>query len=251
MSSNGTGSSQRSLQPSPTNSIHNPPLRKLDKDYDGDAAETLVNLHSYPQEPRGYPPSSHGGPTRSPPTSRLPAGSPHVPPKYPMAMGRPQTPVSKRPLSPGPDEMNKRAKMAMSQRRGPSPPPPSRQTPTHSQRPSPIPFRQQPTSHSPESRQVDPNSYPPSPPIPTNLPPHPRPTGLSGHATGPGMLPPLSTRSPPSAADRSSRSSGSVSPPRGKRDIVVPSGSPQGPKETPSPSSGHHSHLSHSSRGMR
>ena len=37
MSSNGTGSSQRSLQPSPTNSAHGAaPVRKLDEDYDGD-----------------------------------------------------------------------------------------------------------------------------------------------------------------------------------------------------------------------
>ncbi|KAK7688149.1 hypothetical protein QCA50_008519 [Cerrena zonata] len=253
------GSSQRSLQPSPTNSVHGAPVRKLDEDYDGDAAETLVNLHSYPQDPRGYPLPPPSGPMRSPPTTRLPAGSPHTLAKYPMVMGRPQTPgVGKRPLSPGPDEhteSSKRAKMAMGQRRGPSPPPGSRPTPTHSQRPSPIPFRQQPTSHSPESRQIDNSSYPPSPPIPTNLPPHPRPTGLAGHAIGPGapgMLPPMTSRSPPSAADDDRhRSSGSVSPPRGKRDIVLSSGSPPGTKGTPSPSSSHHSHMSHSSRGAR
>ena len=170
-------------------------------------------------------------------------------------MGRPSTPSGKRPLSPGPDEldMNKRAKMSASSRR-PSPPG-NRST---SQRPSPIPFRQQPTSHSPsESRQADNGNYPPSPPtaIPTSLPPHPRPTGLSGHPTGPGapgMLPPMASRSPPSAVDGDRhRSSGSVSPPRSKRDIVLPAGSPPGAKGTPSPSSSHHSHLSHSSRGPR
>lgn len=49
MSSNGTGSSQCSLQPSPINSAHGAaPVRKLDKNYDSDAAETLVNMHSYP-----------------------------------------------------------------------------------------------------------------------------------------------------------------------------------------------------------
>ena len=207
--------------------------------------QRLVNMHSYPPDHR-YGPSS-SGPIRSPPTNRVPAGSPHA--RY--AMGRPSTPSGKRPLSPGPDEldMNKHAKMSASSRR-PSPPG-NRST---SQRPSPIPFRQQPTSHSPsESRQADNANYPPSPPtaIPTSLPPHPRPTGLSGHPTGPGapgMLPPMASRSPPSAVDDDRhRSSGSVSPPRSKRDIVLPARSPPRAKGTLSPSSSYYSHLLHSS----
>lgn len=88
MSSNGTGSSQRSLQPLPANSTHGPPLRKLDEDYDGDAAETLVNMHSYQQDPRFPPPPPGPGSMRSP-TVR---GSLS---KYPSLMGCPRTPGSK------------------------------------------------------------------------------------------------------------------------------------------------------------
>ncbi|CAL1697020.1 unnamed protein product [Somion occarium] len=260
-SSQRTGSSTRSTQPSPTNSIHAPPSRELDENYDEGVAETLMHLHSYqPSDPRGYPPPPPGanlnGSVHSPSTNRLPQGSPHIVSRYPAAVVRNSPPINaKRPLSPGPDDHTemKRAKVGSVNRRNASPPG-GRPTPTPSRRPSPIPFRQQPTSHSPESRQVD-NS---SPAIPTMLPPHPRPigAGLAGHApVGPGMpLPPLSTRSPPSMEDDHMGSSRSASPPRGqgKREIVLhPTGSPQGPKGTPSPSSSHHSHVSHSSRGAR
>ena len=114
MSLNGTGLSQRSLQPSPTNSAHGAtPVRKLDQDYDGDTAETHVNVHSYPLEHR-YGPSSSGL-ICSRPTNHVSAGSPHT--RY--AMGHSSTPSGECSLNPGPNEleMNKYTRMGMSSRR--------------------------------------------------------------------------------------------------------------------------------------
>ncbi|KAI0638845.1 hypothetical protein C8Q77DRAFT_1045783 [Trametes polyzona] len=255
-SSNGSDSANRSVQPSPTNSTHHPPTRALDEDYDEGVAETLIGLASSsyrPSDPRGFAaPTGPGG-------NRMVAASPqqqHAMARRPSISSRTSPSNNKRPLSPGPDDHDaKRSRVgSMSQRV--SPPSNGRPTPTPSTRLSPIPFRQQPTSHSPDMRQPPEHarSYPSSPQIgtgqvqtgglPTMLPPHPRPIG-AGHGAAPSMgLPPMSTRSPPSnvtsPAEDERMHSRSASPPRGgKREIVLHSaqgGSPGG-KATPSPSS--------------
>ncbi|KAI1790441.1 TPR-like protein [Ganoderma leucocontextum] len=248
-SSNGSVSANRSVQPSPTNSTHFTPSRHLDEDYDEGVADALIGLKNYqPSDPRGFAaPSGPGG-------QRLPLGA--SPPQQhlvrrPSVSSRTSPSTNKRPLSPGPEDQPdvKRSRIgSMSQRV--SPPSNGRPTPTPGPgtRLSPIPFRQQPTSHSPDMRQPPlesaRSSYPPSPQLPTMLPPHPRPlgAGLAGH------LPPMATtRSPPSTvtspAEEERMGSRSASPPRGKREIVLGQASPTvGPgsgtmKGTPSPSS--------------
>ncbi|KAJ3489389.1 hypothetical protein NLI96_g2166 [Meripilus lineatus] len=236
VSSNGSGSASRSVQPSPTNSTHVAPARDIDEDYD-EGVSGLLDLANRGES--RYPPPPPPGYSRSPPNNggRMSATSPHSMAKHPaMMMGRGSPSLSsKRPLSPGPDDHpeHKRSRVGSINRRV-SPPDVVRGTPTPSTRPSPIPFRQQPTSHSPETRQNVDNSYPPSPALPTMLPPHPRPigAGMSGMP-----IPSMNTRSPPNMeSDRIN--SRSASPPRGqgKREIVLHSAS------TPSPSSSHGSH---------
>ncbi|KAI0771034.1 hypothetical protein BD413DRAFT_476503 [Trametes elegans] len=245
-SSNGSGSANRSVQPSPTNSTHLPPTRALDEDYDEGVADALIGLASYrPSDPRGFAaPSGPGG-------NRMVAPSPqqqHLS-RRPSISSRTSPSTNKRPLSPGPDDHvdAKRSRVgSMSQRV--SPPSNGRPTPTPSTRLSPIPFRQQPTSHSPDMRQPPENarSYPNSPQLPTMLPPHPRPigAGLAGHGAPSSMsLPPMATRSPPSHGasphEDERMHSRSASPPRGKREIVLHSAQGGSPatKTTPSPSS--------------
>ncbi|THU87762.1 hypothetical protein K435DRAFT_681095, partial [Dendrothele bispora CBS 962.96] len=166
-SSNGSGSSAR---PSPTSaSTPRPPSRVIDEDYDG--ADTLLDL------------ANRGGSANSPTVS---SGSRHSDPSSrPLVSHRdsissnrshmsppPQQGPLKRPLSPGPEETeSKRTRVDSVKRRGSSPTP-GRRTPVQSTRPSPIPFRTQPTSHSPEARH---DPYPGSPTVPSVLPPHPRP----------------------------------------------------------------------------
>ncbi|KAL4254529.1 hypothetical protein ABKN59_003203 [Abortiporus biennis] len=268
VSSNGSGSASRSVQPSPTNSVHLPPARALDEDYDEGVAETLMDLASSrgPTDPRGYPGAPPlSGYARSPPNNggRITATSPHSMAKHPamMARGSPTT-SSKRPLSPGPEDHPelKRSRVGSMSGRRVSPPEPAA---TSSTRPSPIPFRQQPTSHSPETRQAVDSSYPPSPSLPTTLPVHPRPVGLSGSHVGPGVpLPPIKNMRTPPEDERDRMHSRSESPPQppmprgqGKREIVLhPAGAGVGAgspplnsggalqKGTPSPSSSHGSH---------
>ncbi|KAL7285931.1 hypothetical protein ACG7TL_001045 [Trametes sanguinea] len=256
-SSNGSGSANRSALPSPTNSNHLPPTRALDEDYDEGVADALIGLASYrPSDPRGFAaPSGPGG-------NRMVAASPqqqHAMARRPSISSRTSPSNNKRPLSPGPDEHGdvKRTRVgSMGQRVSPPsigrPPSNGRPTPTPS-RLSPIPFRQQPTSHSPDTRQPpEPaRSYPNSPQmsnkLPTTLPPHPRPigAGFAGHGAPPSMsLPPMATRSPPSnstsPAEDERMHSRSASPPRGgKREIVLHSAQGGSPvtKTTPSPSS--------------
>ncbi|KAI0668673.1 hypothetical protein C8Q78DRAFT_993262 [Trametes maxima] len=254
-SSNGSGSANRSVQPSPTNSTHLPPTRALDEDYDEGVADALIGLASYrPSDPRGF-----AVPTGPGSSGRMVSASPqqqHLMTHRASISSRPSPPNNKRPLSPGPDDHidAKRSRVgSMSQRV--SPPSNGRPTPTPSSgaRLSPIPFRQQPTSHSPDMRQPPDSarSYPNSPQLPTMLPPHPRPigAGLAGHG-----LPPMATRSPPTHGHGHGRGnsrsppedermhSRSASPPRGasKREIVIQAaqaaGSPVA-KTTPSPSS--------------
>lgn len=246
ISSNGSGSASRSVQPSPTNSIHLPPAREIDEDYDNEneGVSGLLGL-SRPSDSRAYPPPPPPGYSRSPPNNggRMTATSPHSMIKHPAMMGRNSPSLNaKRPLSPGPEDHpeSKRSRVGSLNRRV-SPPDAVRATPTPPTRPSPVPFRQQPTSHSPETRQGVDNSYPPSPALPTMLPPHPRPIG-AGMSGMPHL--PMGARSPPNMEDDRLHSR-SASPPRGqgKREIVLhPAGSPPVAKGTPSPSSSHGSH---------
>ncbi|CCM06303.1 uncharacterized protein FIBRA_08554 [Fibroporia radiculosa] len=249
----GTGSVGRSVQPSPTGSAHHPPARVVDEDYDEGVAEMLMEFAAYrPGDPRGYPPPP-GAPVggRGPPQQ-----SPHVAHRRSSLSSRTTPPLgTKRALSPGPggaEERDgadyKRSRVGSMNSHRVSPPSGGRPTPTPSAI-SPAPFRTQShahPSHSPETRQpAEARSYPPSPSLPTMLPPHPRPIGASGHA---GMsLPPMARSSPPHSSHQSTeeeRHARSVSPLRPKREIVLhqaapgpAGGSPPGAKGTPSPSS--------------
>ena len=218
-----------------------------------------------------------GPPTRSPTVS---SGSRHTDPSprpHPGSSNRSRltSPSSqsgslKRNLSPVPDELdnnnNKRTRMDGLKRR--VTPPAGRRSPLPSTRPSPIPFRTQPTPHSPETRQAlelyapsSPHHHPTSLPPHPVLPPHPRPIGAAGLASHgsvgsvPIALPPIATLSPTSTApspvtggmereDRmqSSVASRSSSPPvppsKAKLSEIVRPGAPGSPtavKHTPSP----------------
>ncbi|KAF7800323.1 hypothetical protein EIP86_011573 [Pleurotus ostreatoroseus] len=277
-SGSGSGSANRSAQPSPTNSVHLPPPRSIDEDYDEGVAEALVTMASYrggPSDPRSFsgPVPGSAVSTRSPPSARMNAQmsphamSPHTMTKNPL-LNRPSPPLgTKRPLSPGPDDTPdlKRSRVGSMSRRMPSP----TNAASSSTRPSPIPFRQQPTSHSPEIRGgVDPtHSYPSSPamstPLPQSLPmpPSARPVNermaLAAHGPGvPGSMMHAHphSRSPTNSAtsptmeehmrDRDSASPRNRDMPP-KREIVLhtAAGSPQRPasKNTPSPPSSNHS----------
>ncbi|KAJ7630409.1 TPR-like protein [Roridomyces roridus] len=249
VSSNGSGSSGRSVQPSPTSAAPRVPSRVVDDDYDEPGvADALMGLASYREMPapsmEGNFSLAHGffwkSPQRPGTTCSLPSG------------------LGIRPLSPA-DEVtdNKRSRVEVLNRRDSSSV--GRRTPVPSTRPSPIPFRTQPASHSPETREP----YPASPPLPAVFPPHPRPVGAAGlsssvHMIAPIALPPIATLSPTSTAaspapserdrersrDRESRddkmqvdSNHSASPPptRSKPVEVVHLRTP--PKHTPSPPS--------------
>ena len=247
-SSTGSGSAGRSVQPSPTGSAPHPPSRIVDEDYDEGVAEVLVNLaqssnapyHS-PADPRSFgPPSGPGG--RPPPT--------HSPTimhrdRRPSMSSRASPPTgTKRPLSPGPDDRDaelKRTRVSSISSGGNGNGNGGRRVSPHSGsggRPSPIPFRQQPTSHSPEARQPEGSS--PGSSLPTMLPPHPRPIGMSnnpGHASPGGSGPPTGPMD-----DERTHHARSASPIRQKREIVLHQASGTSPagsiaKGTPSPSS--------------
>ena len=202
-SSAGSGSQSRSAQPSPTSTVPTAPTRPIDEDYDEGVAETLIGLASY----RGAPeqaPTFANGPVSS--TVRPISPSPSMrsnshrgsisstrsrasPP--PSSVGT----STKRPLSPGPDDIDaKRTKVDLPARRG-SPPA------TTSSRPSPVPFHTQQSSHSPDNRQTEKSkhpSYPSSPQLPSILPQPPRPIGAGlSHSN---TLPPIATLSPPSTS---------------------------------------------------
>ncbi|KAJ6573924.1 TPR-like protein [Mycena vulgaris] len=207
LSSNGSGSSGRSVQPSPTSAALRMPSRVVDDDYDEPGvADALMGLASY----REMPAPSMEGTSQSPTVS---SGSRHSDREQrdrdrerPMAShrdsvsstrSRASPPTSlKRPLSPSDDgSENKRSRVDVLHRRDSSA---GRRTPIPSTRPSPIPFRTQPASHSPETREP----YPASPPLPAVFPPHPRPVGAAGlssaHMIAPIALPPIATLSPTS-----------------------------------------------------
>ncbi|TFK47952.1 TPR-like protein [Heliocybe sulcata] len=258
-SSNGSGSANRSVQPSPTSASAHPPNRVVDEDYDEGVADALMGLAGYRGGDARAP--SANGSNHSPHVSALgrPGASPRVPLSHRGSISSQASPPMpsngmKRPLSPGPDEMSemKRSRMEVIKRRGSSPSA-GRRTPGPSTRPSPIPFRQQPSSHSPESRQpLDGHAFPPSPTLPAVLPPHPRPigAGLSSRPSQHMTLPPIATLSPtstgsPPGDDRMRRDasrSRSRTPPahlpsRSKISDVMnhPGGSPPGSRMTPLP----------------
>lgn len=192
------GSVIRSVHQSPTA----PPVlpkRYVDEDYDEGVAEVLMDLASYrthvtTSQPLPPPPIQGSSGRASPRTMNSHRGS------ISSNRGDRDSPAlstgsnQKRPLSPA-SEDNGSGDMKRPKVDGPKLSPTSKQTPTPSTRPSPIPFRTQPTSSSPEVRQLDANHYRQAspPPLPSVLPPHPRPIGS-------GMpLPPIATISPASS----------------------------------------------------
>ncbi|TFK38602.1 hypothetical protein BDQ12DRAFT_683044 [Crucibulum laeve] len=263
--SSGSGSS-RSVQPSPTSATPRPPSRVVDEDYDEPGvADALMGLSAYRGAPQDMPAPHNEPPSHSPTISsgsRHSDPSPRPPPSHRNSVSSTRSHASppmqsaplKRALSPGPEESeNKRSRTDSMPKRRPSSLSGGRRTPIPSTRPSPIPFRTQPASHSPEARQPH-DPYPPSPPLPAVLPPHPRPIG-AGHSQSHNggsasiALPPIATLSPqstvpspPGERDRDDRmqveTSRSSSSPRGKMPEVVhrPSRSPT-TKHTPSPPS--------------
>jgi len=256
-SSNGSGSS-RSVQPSPTSATPRPPSRVVDEDYDEGVADALIVLSSYraPDNSGSAGDAPSHSPTMSSSHSRHSNPSPRPPHRSSSnhAASPSQSAPLKRALSPGPEENEtKRSRMEMMKRRtsvsG------GRHTPASSTRPSPTPFRTQPASHSPEARQPH-DPYPPSPSLPSVLPPHPRPIGAShaqphvSSASTAIALPPIATLSPQSTAASPSNHGDrddkmhvdglrSSSPPsRGKlSEVIHPSSRSPPTKNTSSPSS--------------
>jgi hypothetical protein len=212
-----SSSGSRSLQPSPTSATPRPPSRVVDDDYDEGITESLLTLSHY-RVPEMQAPStgdSQNGQMHSPTVSngsRHSAPSPHPSVSHrgsvSSSRSRPSPPGApgslKRPLSPTLEEMDSKRSRVDVNKRSVSSPSGGRHTPVPSSRPSPIPFRTQP-SHSPESRQHTESHYPNSPPqLPAVFPPHPRPIG-PGHAShaspsAPIALPPIATLSPASSA---------------------------------------------------
>jgi general transcriptional corepressor CYC8 len=243
VSSNGSGSS-RSVQPSPTSATPHPPARVVDEDYDEGVTAALMSLASYrapdsATDPSHSPSARHSDP--APHRNSVSSTRSHATPPLSSA-------TLKRPLSPGSDDAldNKRSRLEGAKRRASSPAG-GLGTPLPSSRHSPVPFRIQAASHSPEARQpLDPYP-PPSPPLPAVLPPHPRPVGagLSSHGTsGPIALPPIATLSPPSSPtdrDRDERMQvdghRSTSPPSRTKGSEGSSSRSPPVKHTPSPSS--------------
>ncbi|KAH7903052.1 hypothetical protein BJ138DRAFT_1197929, partial [Hygrophoropsis aurantiaca] len=139
-------------------------------------------------------------------------------------------------------------------KRSASSPSGGRHTPVPSSRPSPIPFRTQPSSRSPESRQREHAEGPHGsqgsspPPMSVVLPPHPRPIGHSSSHVAVN-LPPIDTLSLASTAPSPSDervaidSRRSITPPSRCKlsEVVHPtSGSPSSkPASFPPPLGGH------------
>ena len=249
-----SSSSSRSIQPSPTSATPRPPSRVVDEDYDEGAVDALIGLSGYRatenSDPQSHSPSHsrHAIPSPRPLAShRNSVSSNHTSPPA-------QAAPLKRGLSPGPEDSdnNKRSRVDMSKRRI-TPPSGGKRTPVPSTRPSPVPFRAQQASHSPEVR----DHFPLSPSLPVVLPPHPRPIGASGHAQTHGSsggtssaqiaLPPIATLSPPSSApsptnhserdDKMHVDQSLSPPPRGGKlvDVVHRSSRSPASKQTQSP----------------
>ncbi|KAJ7293912.1 TPR-like protein [Mycena rebaudengoi] len=182
LSSNGSGSSGRAAPRMPSRP---------------GVADALMGLASYREMPA---PSMEGGvPTSQSPT--VSSGSRHSDrdrpnPSHRDSVSSTRSRASPPTSSPSDDgSENKRSRMDVGHRRDSSSG--GRRTPIPSTRPSPIPFRTQPASHSPETR----DPYPASPPLPAVFPPHPRPVGAVGlsssaHMIAPIALPPIATLSP-------------------------------------------------------
>jgi hypothetical protein len=201
-SSAGSGSQSRSAQPSPTSTVPTAPTRPIDEDYDEGVAETLIGLASY-RAPEQAPTFSNGPasstirPVSPSPSMRSNSHRGSISSTRSRASPPPSSVgTAKRPLSPGPDDIDpKRTKVDIPAHRV-SPPA------TTSSRPSPAPFRTQPSSHSPENRQGEKSkhpSYPPSPQLPSVLPLPPRPIGAGLSHTS-NTLPPIATLSPTSTS---------------------------------------------------
>ncbi|KAL1713919.1 hypothetical protein EV715DRAFT_257907 [Schizophyllum commune] len=207
MSSSGNSSS-RSVQPSPTAStgMVRPPSRIVDEDYDepgASAADALIGLASagsgsYRQAepaPKSNSPTVSTG-SRHSDTARAPSHRNSVSSqRSPLSPPAPPPPTLKRPPSHGDSEGSepKRPRMDSRARRPSSP---GRRSPAPSSRPSPIPFRTQPASRSPDTHEP----YQASPSLPAVLPPHPRPIGNGGGGQGSSpkiALPPIATLQSP------------------------------------------------------
>lgn len=231
----GAASSNGSLstRPSPSSGPGpQPPLRSLDEDYDEGVVETLMSLSTGANANQ-----NDGPPSTGPPPSRGHRGSissSHTSPP-------PTINSLKRPLSPHSDELDdpKRTRIEGPMRRRSSSG--GRRTPVISSRPSPIPFRQQPSqppsagaspeiSRAPGDPRMDsvtPHAFAPSPGIPAVLPPHPRPIG-TGHSAQPMALPPIATLPQPT-----SPSSAAGSPGSGERDELVRPRTGETPRRSP------------------
>jgi glucose repression mediator protein len=202
-SSAGSGSQSRSAQPSPTSTVPTAPPRPIDEDYDEGVAETLIGLASYraPEQTPAFangPATSNIRPISPSPSMRSKSHRGSISSTRSRASPPPSSvgTTAKRPLSPVPDDIDpKRTKVDIPTHRG-SPPA------TASSRPSPVPFRTQPSSHSPENRQTEKSkhpSYPSSPQLPAVLPLPPRPIGAGLSHTS-NTLPPIATLSPTSTS---------------------------------------------------
>ncbi|KAF6765927.1 TPR-containing protein Mql1 [Ephemerocybe angulata] len=287
-----SSSSSRSVQPSPTSAAPRPPVRAIDEDYD-EGVDALMGLAQ--QGYRVGPPPAHDvtpgserpapSPAISPRSRGQPEPSPRPPPSHRNSVSSTLSHASpasqaaqlKRPRSDESDESehSKRSRTdgsgsgsgssagGMDNRRRRSSMSGGRMTPVQSTRPSPIPFRTQPASHSPEARNAsvqemydarEGRAERVSPPLGSVvLPPHPRPVGNASaggrEREGSGMaLPPIATLSPPAsprdermAVDERERGGrGTGSPPMGlgmgrKEGRGVSRTPPTGVKHTPSP----------------
>ncbi|KAJ4463630.1 hypothetical protein C8J55DRAFT_592319 [Lentinula edodes] len=190
--SNGSGSSNR---PSPTSAMTPRPPSRVDEDYDEGVADALMGLAAYRPPPAEGSSESHFYAPSISSGSRHSDSRPSVSHRDSISSNRshmsPPPQPMKRALSPVPDDSNddKRSRIDSVKRRASSPSN-GRRTPVPSTRPSPIPFRTQPTSHSPDS--VKHEAYPPSLPLPAVLLPHPRPIGAGA---GVGITQPSSSAS--------------------------------------------------------
>ena len=263
-----SNSSVPSTRPSPPGSTLKPPSRVVDEDYDEPGvADALMGLAGYRAPDPPLAPAQ--SPTVSSGRGRLPSPRPaehrdsvsssasrgrHSPPSRSNSL--------KRPLSPAPEDVpeNKRTRVDNIRRQSPG-------TPVPSVRQSPVPFRLQPASRSPEVRQSinEPAPYAPSPPLPAKLPPHPKPIGAGHSSISNGnvhQLPPIATLASPASTtpshpspaaaldDRMQVDNGprSVSPPSRPKpvDTLPPlrashSRSNSGTRGTASPTSSRHS----------
>ena len=203
-SSAASGSQSRSAQPSPTSTVPTAPTRNIDEDYDEGVADALIGLASYraPEQTQAFtngPPTSTGRPNSPSPSMRSVSHRGSISSTRSRASPPPSSVGTnmKRPLSPGPDDIDtKRTKVEIPARKA-SPPA------TTSSRPSPTPFRTQPSSHSPESRQAEKSkhpSYPSSPQLPLVLPMPPRPIGAGLSHSSSNTLPPIATLTPTSTS---------------------------------------------------